>query len=83
MLFVECHAPGATLAQRAARRARAPSRISDADAAVVAREQQSWEPLDEVPAAAHLAVRTDRSGEEVLSDVLALIDQRLLERAPQ
>jgi aminoglycoside phosphotransferase family enzyme/predicted kinase len=83
MLFVECHAPGATLAQRAARRARALSRISDADAAVVAREQQSWEPLDEVPAAAHLAVRTDRSGEEVLSDVLALIDQRLLERAPQ
>ena len=77
LVFIECQAPRAILAERAARRERDPHRVSDADAAVVMREQQSWEPLDEVPANAHLALRTDRRLEDIMSDVLALLDSRL------
>jgi hypothetical protein len=53
--------------------------VSDADVSVVLREQQAWEPLDEVPGRAHLALRTDRSIREIVGDVLALLDRRLLE----
>lgn len=67
------------LAARAARRDRGLARVSDADAGVVRRERHSWEPLDEVPAGAHLALRTDRPLEEVVGDVLALLDRRLPE----
>jgi hypothetical protein len=55
------------------------NRVSDADVSVVLREQQAWEPLDEVPGRAHLALRTDRSIREIVGDVLALLDRRLLE----
>jgi uncharacterized protein len=81
LLFVECQAPRAVLAERAARRERDPQRVSDADAAVVRQELGSWEPLDEVAANGHLALRTDRPLEQVLGDVLALLDQRLLDTA--
>jgi aminoglycoside phosphotransferase family enzyme/predicted kinase len=81
MLFVECQAPRAVLAQRAVRREHDPERVSDADVAVVLREQQTWEPLDEVPAHAHLALRTDRPLEKIVGDVLALLDRRLVELA--
>ena len=57
LLFVECQAPRSVLRQWAARRERDPQRVSDADAAVVMHERVSWEPLDEVPAGAHLALR--------------------------
>lgn len=77
LLFIECQAPPPVLARRAGRRARDPGRVSDADLPVVLREQQAWEPLDEVSAAAHLALRTDRPVEEILADVLALLDRRL------
>jgi uncharacterized protein len=79
-LFVECQAPRTVLADRAARRERDPRRVSDATAAVVARETESWEPLDEVPAWAHLALRTDRPLEDVIADVLTLLDRRLFEQ---
>jgi hypothetical protein len=79
LLFVECQAPASVLAERAARRQHDEQRISDADAAVVMREQGSWEPLDEVPANAHLTVRTDRPLELIVGDVLALLDRRLQE----
>jgi predicted kinase len=81
VLFIECDAPSAVLAARAARRERDHQRISDADPAVVQREQHSWEPLDEVPADAHLALRSDRPVEEIVGDVLALLDRRLLDQA--
>jgi hypothetical protein len=58
-----------------------PQPVSDADVAVVLREQQKWEPLDEVPANAHLALRTDRPLDQTVGDVLALLDRRLLELA--
>lgn len=81
LLFVECQAPGAVLARRAARRDRDPDRVSDADAAVVRREAGSWEPLDEVPARGHVALRTDRELREIVDDLLALVDRRRWELA--
>lgn len=77
LLYLECHAPRAVLVERAGRRDRDPDRISDADAAVVRRELERWESLDEVPASAHLALRTDRPLEQIVEGVLALLDRRL------
>ena len=77
MLFVQCQAPRSVLMQRATCRERDRERISDADAAVVLREQDSFEPLDELPADAHLVLRADRPVEEIRDDVVALLDRRL------
>jgi uncharacterized protein len=77
IVFIECRAPRAVLAQRAADRERDRDRVSDAGLAVVLRELSSWEPLDEVPAGRHLAVRTDRPMRQITGDVLALLDRRL------
>jgi len=80
VLFIECQAPRSVLAQRAERRAHDSARVSDADVGVVLREQGVWEPLEEVPARAHIAIRTDRDVEQVVGDALALLDRRLLDR---
>jgi hypothetical protein len=56
--------------------------VSDADVVVALREQRAWEPLDEVPAAAHVALRTDRRLDDIVGDALALLDRRLLELGP-
>lgn len=77
-LFVECRAPRAVLGERAVRRERERGRISDADREIVMREYATWEPLDEVPPDAHLALRTDRAVEHLIGDVVALLDRRLL-----
>jgi uncharacterized protein len=77
VVFIECQATAAVLAARAARRAHDPRRVSDADLDVVLRERSSWEGLDEVPARDHIVVRTDRSLQELLEDVRALLDRRL------
>jgi predicted kinase len=50
VVFVECRAPGSVLRARAAERDRDPTRISDANRAIVEREQSSWVALDELPA---------------------------------
>jgi aminoglycoside phosphotransferase family enzyme/predicted kinase len=76
-LFVECWAPARVLAERAARRDRRPSRVSDASLAVVLRESSAWEPLDELPAEAHVTLRTDRGVEAQLEDLRALLDRRM------
>lgn len=75
-VFVECRAPEAVLARRAAHRDALPSQVSDATSDVAARERLVWDPLDEVPAFAHLAVRTDLPIEAQLNDVSALLDLR-------
>jgi aminoglycoside phosphotransferase family enzyme/predicted kinase len=80
-LFVECRAPRAVLAQRAKIRAQDPERVSDADVSVALREERSWEPLDEVPAEAHLTLRTDRPLERIVEDFMAVLDGRLRELA--
>jgi len=81
VLFVECQAPRSVLARRAARRAGDRARVSAADVSIALREQRAWEPLEEVPAGAHITVRTDRDVEHVVGDTLALLDRRLLELA--
>lgn len=75
--FVQCLAPARVLAQRAAARDQDPDRLSDASADIVARERDAFEPLDEVSAAAHLTLRTDRAPEAVIADLEALLNQRL------
>jgi predicted kinase len=81
VLFVECLAPAAVLAKRAAVRASDPARVSDADPQVVQDLLGDWDALDEVGPDEHLALRTDRPQEEVVGDVIALLDQRLLRLA--
>jgi uncharacterized protein len=76
-VFVECLVPEGVLLARGRRRAQEHSRVSDADLAVVQRERGRWEPLDEVSAGAHLALRTDRPTEDILADLRALLDSRL------
>lgn len=84
-LFVECQAPRAELARRAARREGEAGQVSDATPAVVLHELAAWEPLDEVAADAHLVLRTDRPLEQSLADLLVLLDRRLpgLAHCPQ
>lgn len=75
-LFVECQAPAAVLARRAARREHDAGQVSDAGPAVVARERDRWQPLDEVPADRHLIVRTDRH-DRVVAELVGALDGRL------
>ena len=75
VLFVECRAPARVLRERARERMRDVS-VSDASSAVVERELSSWEPLDEVPAQAHVTVRTDQSLEREIRQLLAWLDTR-------
>jgi predicted kinase len=76
-LFVECLAPAAVVAERAARRELDPERVSDATAEIAARQRAEFEPLDEVTPGAHLRVRTDRPVEELLGELEAWLDARL------
>ncbi len=77
LLFIECLTPKEIVARRAAARERDPARISDATLEVALREGERWEPLDEIPANAHLPLRTDRAIDAILTDVIALLDERL------
>jgi uncharacterized protein len=77
LLFVECWAPFAVLAERAARREDEVDRVSDAALAVVERESAAWETLDEVPPEAHVRLRSDRPVEAMLADLMALLDRRI------
>ena len=56
---------------------RDPARRSDATPAMVERQLAEWEPLDEVPAAAHSTVRADQDPAEVVDEVEGLLDRRL------
>lgn len=77
LMFAQCLAPADVLAERALQREREPTQASDATLAVVIREREAWEPLDEVPAQRHLALRTDRPVQDLVSDLTAMLDQRL------
>lgn len=77
VVFVECVAPAAVLAERARRRADEPVRVSDATAEVAQRLRAEWEPLDEIPAGSHLVLRTDRDTGSAVADVAAFLDERL------
>lgn len=77
LLFIECDAPPAVLLERARRRERDVHRVSDATPDVVERLLASWEPLTEVPARAHVVLRSDRSVEEMIADLRGLLDERV------
>lgn len=76
-LFVECRAPAATVAEWARKRVGEADRTSDATPEIARRTLSEFEPLDEVPAGEHVAVRTDRPMEEAIDDVEAALDARL------
>jgi aminoglycoside phosphotransferase family enzyme/predicted kinase len=77
-VFVECRAPFAVLAQRARRRDAGSDRMSDADLPVVLAQSSSWEPLDEITGVNHVMLRSDRSVAELLSELTASLDERLV-----
>jgi uncharacterized protein len=76
---VECRAPADVLRERAGARARGAS-VSDAGPDVVDAQLASREPPDELPAQAHVIVRTDRPVGEVADAVAALLDAALVSR---
>lgn len=76
-IYIECVAPPRVLLERAAARQQEVDRVSDATVEVVERERRSWVELDEVTAAEHVMVRTDRGLDLIVADVLALLDERL------
>jgi uncharacterized protein len=82
LVYVECRVPRSVLMERAVRRARTADGISDAGPSVVLRESRNWEPLDELPAAAGVRIRTDRPDSEVRDGVLAMLDRTLGGTAP-
>lgn len=77
VLVVECRAPARVLERRAVGRAKDGARVSDADPAVVRRESTRWDPLDELPASAHVILRTDRAGHELVGELETALDDRL------
>ena len=77
-LFVECVAPAAVLARRAIRRLADPRRVSDATAPLALAQLRGWEPLDEVPAARHHRVRTDRDPAAIADALAAALDAALV-----
>ena len=76
-LFVECRASAEVVAKRAHRREHEPGRVSDATAAIAARQLVEFEPLDEVDPARHLIVRTDGELGETIDAIIAGLDARL------
>ncbi len=77
IVFVQCDAPADVLLARARARRRDPRAVSDADEAVVARERERWEDLDEIEPAARTIVASDRPVTGVRGEVLAWLDQAL------
>ena len=77
VLYAECRAPRRVLLDRARARTRDQQRVSDATVEMVDRQLAEWRPLDDVPAAAHLALRTDREAGEIADELEALLDRRV------
>jgi aminoglycoside phosphotransferase family enzyme/predicted kinase len=72
--YVECRAPDAEVRRRARARETDPARESDATAELAERLRARFAPLDEVPAARHLVLRTDRETEEAVLDLTTWLD---------
>jgi predicted kinase len=77
VLYAECRAPRRVLLERARQREREPSRESDATAELVDRQLREHKALDEVDAARHLTLRSDRAPDEIVEDLEALVDDRM------
>jgi hypothetical protein len=74
VLYAECRAPRADIESRARARNSQP-RESDATAAIAERLGAQFAPLDEVPAARHCVLRTDRSVGEIVDELTAWLDR--------
>jgi aminoglycoside phosphotransferase family enzyme/predicted kinase len=79
LVFVECRAAPAVLAERIRRRERDPGRVSDADLGVVEQQLAGWEELGELPDAAQAQLDADSPTHELVTEVEAILD-RFLER---
>lgn len=73
-LYVACVAPAAVLRERVEVRLGREQRTSDADLSVLERQLADAEPLDEIPAANHLLLRTDAPADDVLARLTAVLD---------
>jgi uncharacterized protein len=76
-VWIECRAPAAVIARRAAARSAEADRVSDADAAIATRQLAEWEPLTEIPTADRVTVATDRSPEASVLAARDALDKRL------
>lgn len=80
-VFVECRAPVSVRLERVRQRVSDPAAVSDADEHVVRAQTDDGRLDEDVPAAQHLTLRTDRALEDVLDDLTALLDARLARTA--
>jgi aminoglycoside phosphotransferase family enzyme/predicted kinase len=76
-VVVECRAPLSVRLERARRRGFDAAALSDADAGVVRRQSDDGGLAEDVPAAQHVVLRTDRPAQDALDDLTALLDARL------
>lgn len=76
-VYVECRAPARVVIERAARRLAEGTSVSDAGPELAVRQLREFEPLDEIPADRHLALRTDAPVDELIDDVEAGLDARI------
>ena len=79
-IWIECRAPAAVIARRAAARASQPDRVSDADTAIATRQLTEWEPLTEIPVTNRVAVATGDSPEASVLAARDALDGRLASR---
>jgi aminoglycoside phosphotransferase family enzyme/predicted kinase len=75
VVYVECRAPRAEIEARARARETVQVRESDATAAIAERLGARFAPLDEIQAARHRVLRTDRSVEEIVGDLTTWLDR--------
>ena len=81
-VFVECRAPISVRIERVRRRAADPDAVSDADELVVRAQTDDGRIDEDIPAAQHVTLRTDRALEDVIEDLAALLDARLAGSSP-
>jgi uncharacterized protein len=74
--WIECRAPAAVRAGRAAARRERPDTVSDAGAVVAIAQEPEWQPLD-APRERHLEIETDRDAAAVLAAVRDALDSHL------
>jgi aminoglycoside phosphotransferase family enzyme/predicted kinase len=79
--FVECVVPASVVAERAARREADPERVSDATPTIAAEQVSHFDPLDEVPAARHLLLRTDLQVHRLVETLEAALDAKWATRS--
>lgn len=76
VLYVECRAAPDVLTRRSRERLRDPARESDAGPALALIQAATFEPLDEVPAADHIVLRTERPVAELVLEIEEVLDER-------